>query len=409
VPPQYAYQGVDKTGKKVSGTLEATEEGQIRMQLRQMGIRPNRLALAGAMNTDLGTLFSGGGGAKTRLSLAQQLAFTRQLGVLISSGIPIVQGLDILSEQALERGPRLVFTGLRDKVSGGSFLWESMSAYPNAFPKMYIALIRAGEASGSIDQMLARLGSYLENTEKLRRLVKGAMMYPTIVTCIGVGVIGLMMVFVIPKFEEILSNNNQELPLPTQIVVNMSHFIIGNLWYLLGGIITTVFLLLRFLRTPEGKATLDRILFRMPLFGSLMQRQGVARFSRTMGTLLVSGVNLIDAIDICQATINNAVLEDAVGKIRVEIEAGRTLGYVLTQIKVFPRMAVQMISVGEATGSLDSMLEKVAQFYEEEVEMAVNSMSKLMEPIVLVFLGGTVGGMMIAMYLPIFKVAGTSG
>jgi type IV pilus assembly protein PilC len=409
VPPQYAYQGVDKAGKKVSGMLEATEEGQIRMQLRQMGIRPNRLGLAGAMNTDLGTLFRGGGGAKTRLSLTQQLTFTRQLGVLISSGIPIVQGLDILAEQALERGPRAVFNGLRDKVSGGSFLWEAMSAYPNAFPKMYIALIRAGEASGSIDQMLGRLGAYLENTEKLRRLVKGAMMYPTIVTCIGVGVIGLMMVFVIPKFEEILGNNGQELPLPTQIVVNMSHFIINNIWLLLGGIITSVFLIIRFLRTTEGKAILDRVLFRAPLFGSLMQRQGVARFSRTMGTLLVSGVNLIDAIDICQATINNAVLEDAVGKIRAEIEAGRTLGYVLQQIKVFPRMAVQMISVGEATGSLDSMLEKVAQFYEEEVEMAVNSMSKLMEPIVLVFLGGTVGGMMIAMYLPIFKVAGTAG
>jgi type IV pilus assembly protein PilC len=408
VAPQYAYAGVDKAGKKVTGMIEAAEEGQVRMQLRSMGVRPNRLGLAGAMNKDLGSLFSGGG-TTTRLTLMQQLTFTRQLTVLISAGIPIVQGLDILTEQALERGPRLVFGGLKDKVSGGSFLWESMSAYPNAFPKMYVALIRAGEASGSIDQMLGRLGEYLESTEKLRRLVKGAMMYPAIVTMIGGGVIGLMMIFVIPKFEEILAGNGQEMPLPTQVVITMSHFLIHNLWYILAGMITGGFLLLRFLRTAEGKATLDRILFRAPLFGSLMQRQGVARFSRTMGTLLVSGVNLIDAIDICQATINNAVLEEAVGKIRVEIEAGRTLGYVLQKIKVFPRMAVQMISVGEATGSLDSMLEKVAQFYEEEGERAVNSMSKLMEPIVLVVLGGTVGGMMIAMYLPIFKVAGTSG
>jgi len=408
VAPQYAYSGVDKAGKKVNGMIEAAEEGQVRMQLRSMGVRPNRLGLAGAMTSDLGSLFTAKG-TSTRLTLMQQLTFTRQLTVLISAGIPIVQGLDILTEQALERGPRLVFGGLKDKVSGGSFLWESMSAYPNAFPKMYVALIRAGEASGSIDQMLGRLGEYLESTEKLRRLVKGAMMYPAIVTMIGGGVIGLMMVFVIPKFEEILAGNGQEMPLPTQIVINMSHFLIHNLWYLLAGGVTGFFLLLRFLRTAEGKATLDRILFRAPLFGSLMQRQGVARFSRTMGTLLISGVNLIDAIDICQATINNAVLEEAVGKIRVEIEAGRTLGYVLQKIKVFPRMAVQMISVGEATGSLDSMLEKVAQFYEEEVEMAVNSMSKLMEPIVLVVLGGTVGGMMIAMYLPIFKVAGTTG
>jgi type IV pilus assembly protein PilC len=408
VAPQYAYQGVTKEGKKVSGLLEASEEGQGRMTLRTMGIRPNKFGLAGAMNKDLGSLFSGKSSA-TRLTLMQQLTFTRQLTVLISAGIPIVQGLDILTEQALERGPRIVFAGLKDRVSGGSFLWESMTEYPNAFPKMYVALIRAGEASGSIDQMLGRLGEYLESTEKLRRLVKGAMMYPAIVTCIGGGVIAVMMVFVIPKFEEILSNNNQEMPLPTQVVIGMSHFMINNLWYLIGGAITAGFLLLRFWRSTEGKATIDRILFRAPLFGSLMQRQGVARFARTMGTLLISGVNLIDAIDICQATINNAVLEDAVGKIRVEIEAGRTLGFVLDKIKVFPRMAVQMISVGEATGSLDSMLEKVAQFYEEEVEMAVTSMSKLMEPIVLVVLGGTVGGMMIAMYLPIFKVAGTAG
>jgi type IV pilus assembly protein PilC len=402
--PTFNYQGVDKTGKKVSGALDAQEEGQIRMQLRSMGIRPTRIGVGGGTQ-DLGAIFRKSS-ASSSLGLVQLLVFTRQLGVLISAGIPVVQGLEILAEQAIERGPKLIFTGIKEKVSGGSFLWEAMSGYPRAFPKMYIALIRAGEASGSIDQMLLRLGKYLENTEKLRRLVKGAMMYPAIVSTIGVGVIVLMMIFVIPKFEEILGQNHQEMPGPTQFVIDASHFLIHNMVTLAATIAAGVFLLIRFIKTDEGKKFFDRLLFKAPLFGSLMQKSGTARFSRTMGTLLVSGVNLIDAIDICKATINNAVLEEAVGKVRDEVEAGKTLGHVLGRLNVFPRMAIQMISVGEATGSLDTMLDKVATFYEEEVEAAVNAMSKLMEPIVIVVLGGSVGGMMIAMYLPIFKAAG---
>jgi type IV pilus assembly protein PilC len=403
--PQFSYVGVDRTGKKVDGVMEANEEGQVRMQLRAMGVRPTRIGDAKGIHKDLGSLFKGAG-ANASLGLRELLVFTRQLGVLISAGIPVVQGLEILAEQALDRSIKGIYNGLREKVSGGMFMWEAMSAYPRAFPKMYIALIRAGEASGSIDQMLLRLGKYLENTEKLRRLVKGAMMYPAIVCTIGVGVITIMMMFVIPKFEEILGNNGQEMPAPTQFVINLSHFIIHNFMFLVGGIVTSIFLLIRFIKTDEGKAFFDRSLYNAPLFGSLMQRSGTARFSRTMGTLLVSGVNLIDAIDICGATINNAVLEEAVAKIKKEIEGGKTLGYVLEKLNVFPRMAVQMISVGEATGSLDSMLDKVATFYEEEVESAVTAMSKLMEPIVIVVLGGSVGGMMIAMYLPIFKAAG---
>jgi type IV pilus assembly protein PilC len=234
-------------------------------------------------------------------------------------------------------------------------------------------------------------------------------MYPIIVTCIGVGVIALMMIFVIPKFEEILANASQALPLPTQIVVSTSHFMIAHMLGLVGGTVTFVFLTLRFSRTDEGKAFFNRLAFNLPLFGSLAQKSGTARFTRTLGTLLSSGVNLIEAIDICKATIDNIVLEEAVGKIRVEVEGGKTLGIVISRLKVFPRMAVQMIGVGEATGNLDKMLEKVATFYEEEVELAVAGMSKLIEPLVLVVLGGAVGGIMIAMYLPIFQVAGAGG
>jgi type IV pilus assembly protein PilC len=405
---QFSYQGVDRAGKKVAGAEDVGTEGELRMRLRSLGIRPTRIAKANAMNSDIGAMLKGSG-FKTGLSLPQLLSFTRQLQVLISAGVPVVQSLEILEEQSLDRTVKKLFETIKDKVSSGSFLWQAMAQYPRAFPKMYVALVRAGESSGSMDQMLSRLGRYLENIEKLRRMIKSAMIYPVMVVSIGAGVIGVMLVFVIPKFEEILKGNNQEMPGPTQFVITLSHFMIDHIMVILGTGVTTGVLLARFLKTDEGKAVLDQILFKAPLFGSLMQRAGTARFTRTLGTLLQSGVNLLDALDICKATIDNTVLEVAVGKIRTEVEAGKTLGAVIARLNVFPRMAIQMISVGEATGSLDKMLEKVADFYEEEVELAVGAMSKLIEPIMLVFLGGTVGGMMIAMYLPIFKMAGASG
>jgi type IV pilus assembly protein PilC len=254
--------------------------------------------------------------------------------------------------------------------------------------------------------MLKRLSRYLEDSDRLRKLLKGAMMYPIIVVTIGIAVIAAMMIFVIPKFEELLRSSGQELPGPTQFVIDLSNFMVNNIVYLMFGTGAAIFLILKFVQSPEGKAALDRLLFRAPLFGNLAQKGGAARFCRTMQTLLSSGVNLIDAVDICRATIGNAVLEEAVAKIRTEIESGKTLGMVVTQISIFPRMAAQMIAVGESTGNLDKMLEKVADFYEEEVEAIVGGMTKLIEPLVLVFLGGAVGGLLIAMYLPIFKMAG---
>ena len=400
---QFNYQGVDRAGKKVNGVIDASGEGELRMQLRTQGIRPTKIAQAGVLNTDLGALIKG---SKLGMSLQQLLSFTRQLQVLLGAGIPVVQGLEILEEQAIEKRVRQLIGQLREKVSGGNFLWEAMSLYPKAFPRMYIALVRAGESSGSIDQMLARLGRYLENIDKLRKMVKSAMTYPAIVISIGIGVITVMLVFVIPSFEGMLAGTGQALPGPTLFVIGMSHFVVKNILYLLGGGATLAFLVVRYIQTREGKAVLDRLLFKMPLFGSLAQRAGTARFTRTLATLLAAGVNLIEAIDVCRATIDNAVLEDAVAKIRGEVEAGKTLGSTLTRLKIFPKMAVQMITVGEATGALDKMLEKVADFYEEEVEAFVATLGRLIEPIMLVVLGGMVAGLMIAMYLPIFQSAG---
>lgn len=409
--PEYQYQGVDKGGKRVKGNVTATSEGDLRMILRAQGIRPVRIGKTSALNLDLSTIFrrfvsgqAGSGGPG--LAHVSLVIFTRQLQVLLSSGVPVVQGLQILGEQATDANLRNIVLSLREKVSAGAYLWEAMAGYPNAFPRIYISLIRAGESSGSIDQMMRRLSRYLEDAERLRKMVKSAMMYPTIVVSIGVGVIGVMLIFVIPKFEELLTSAGQELPGPTRFVIDSSHFLVNNIGALTLGTGATIFMVVRYVKSTEGRAMLDRLLFRAPIFGELMQKSSTARFCRTMQTLLNSGVNLIDAIDICRATVNNAVMEEAIAKIRGEIEGGKTLGRVVMDLPVFPKMAAQMIGVGESTGNLDKMLEKVADFYEEDVEGLVGGLTKLLEPLILVFLGGAVGGLLIAMYLPIFKLAG---
>jgi type IV pilus assembly protein PilC len=403
---EYLYQGVDRAGKKVSGKLTAPSEGDLRMSLRGMGIRPTRISSSALVKKSVSSFLSGG--APTA-SIEALVIFTRQLNVLISSGIPLVQSLEILQDQTAERQLRTVLGSIREKVSAGAYLWESMAAYPRVFPKLYVALIRAGESSGAMDSVLKRLSRYLEDADRLRKMVKSAMMYPVIVVSIGIGVITMMLMFVIPKFEAILKSAGQELPAPTAFVIAASHLFANNMLIIFGGGGAALYLTLRYIKSEEGRAVLDRVLFRAPIFGSLMQKSGVARFSRTMTTLLAAGVNLIDAIDICRATIDNAVLEGAVSKIRSEVETGKTLGTVVGRIDVFPKMAVQMMTVGESTGNLDKMLEKIADFYEAEVETMVNGMTKLIEPLILVFLGGTVGGLMIAMYLPIFKIAGATG
>ncbi len=404
---EFSYQGVDKAGKKVAGKLEGASEGELRMKLRDIGIRPTRIAKA---DGGLSKALPGGKKMNTAsVPLPILLAFTRQLQVLIGAGIPLVQGLELLVEQSTNATMKSVALEVKDKVSSGTYLWQALGAYPKVFPKLYVALIRAGEASGSMDQMLKRLGRYLEDADRLQKMVKGAMMYPAIVISIGVGVVSLMMVFVIPKFEALLKSNGQELPLPTQMVINLSHFMINNILFILVGAAVFGYLLKNYLKSDEGKAVIDRTMYRAPLFGNLMQKSGIARFARTMQTLLASGVNLIDAIDICRSTIDNAVLEVAMSRIRSDVESGKTLGQVVGKLDVFPKMAVQMIFIGEQTGNLDKMLEKVADFYETEVEAMVGGLTKLIEPLVLVFLGGTVGGIMIAMYLPIFKMAGAAG
>jgi type IV pilus assembly protein PilC len=339
------------------------------------------------------------------VSLEQVLNFSRQFQLLLSSGMPVVQGLELLSEQS-SGSFKTVILDIREKVSSGSFLWEAFSAYPKIFPKLFVSLIRAGEASGSLDQMFKRLCRYMEDADRIRRMVKGAMVYPLIVISIGFGVAGMMVVFVIPKFEEMLKGTGKELPGPTKFLIDLSHFMIGHLYPIIIGSSVTIYVLRRYLSSDEGRAFMDRAVFKMPIFGPLAQKSGIARFTRTLQTLMISGVSLLDALDICKSTIDNVVLEAAMAKIRTEVEGGKTLGMVIAKIPVFPKMASQMISVGESTGNMDKMLEKVADMYESEVENLAGGLGKAIEPFIVVFLGAMVGGIMIAMYLPVFQMGG---
>lgn len=400
---QYICDCIDKLGKKVVQKLEGANEADVRLVLRSMSLRPIRIRKASATELDLGALIKIAG---NNLSLGELVIFTRQLQVLVNSGIPLIQSLDILIEQVMPGTLKNVLLGMKERVSRGSYLWEALAAYPNAFPRLYVSLIKAGESSGSLDAILKRLSRYLEDNERLRKQVKGAMMYPIIVVCIGALVVAILLIFVIPKFEEMLKQNGKELPGPTKIVIMASHFLANNWWIILGGMAATSYIFTRYHKTEEGRKTIDRIVYRLPLFGTLTSKSGIARFCRTLQTLLMAGVSLLEAIEICKTTIGNVVLEEATGEIKKAVEQGISLGAALAKSPIFPKMTAQMIQVGESTGNLDKMLEKIADFFETDVESLVSGMSKMIEPLVLVVLGGTVGGILIAMYLPIFSLAG---
>lgn len=401
---RYSYQGVNREGKKVSGELSVSDEGELRMKLRELGIRPIRISAPGSMQSQVSGLLKKRGTGD--IPFQALMILTRQLYVLINSGIPILQSLELLTEQSGNSSATTVLKDIRERVSKGAPFGEAIAAYPNSFPKLYIALIRAGEHSGALDQMLKRLSRYLEDSDRMKKQVKGAMIYPIIMILVAIGVVTLMMVFVIPKFEDMLKGSGQDLPLPTQVVVNVSHFFIKNIVLLAVGAVVGTVMLLRWAKSEAGRIVVDKLVFGLPLLGEISQKSGIARYCRTMQTLLSSGVNLIDTIDICRATIDNAVLEQAVIRIKTEVENGKQLADVTSKIRIFPKMAVQMIKVGESTGALDRMLEKVADFYEADVEGLVAGMSKALEPLIIVVMGGLVGGLLIAMYLPMFKMAG---
>jgi len=402
--PEFTYVGVNRAGKKVEGKVNVDTEGDLRMLLRSQGVRPTKIQKVNLLQRDLGKIL--GGKSSTKLRLEELAVLTRQLQVLIESGVPLVQSLEVLGEQANTQGLQTLLFGIKDKVSSGNFLWESLSAYPATFPKLYISLVRAGESSGSLDIVLKRLSRYLEDTARLIKTLKSASIYPTIVLTLGIGVTAGMLLFVVPKFEDMLKSNGAELPWITQTLMDASHWMSNNMVVIFGSLFGAIFLIYRYLHTEEGRAQFQKATFNAPIFGIIIQKGAMARFARTLQTLISSGVNLLDAVEICRETVDNVVLEEAIAQMRAQISAGKTLGAITSTQKVIPKMASQMIVVGETTGNLDKMLDKIAEFYEEDVETAVAGLSKLIEPILIVVLGVLVGGTLLAVYLPMFQSGG---
>ena len=399
--PAFKYEGQKKNGEKVKGTVNLPSENEVRVFLRQQGIRPNKIEGESFFNQDF-TLF--GTGVKD-MEIA---VMTRQLSVMIGSGVPLLQAFDIL--QNGERNPRLkkALQEVAESISGGNPLWESMARQKGVFSHLYIYLVRAGEMGGALDIILSRLAKYLDDNVRLMRMLKGAMVYPGVVLAIGGLVTFGLLAFIVPQFEQMVTANGGELPALTKFVIELSHFVSGNILFIVGGVVGAIVAFKRITGTPGGRYAWHRFVMKTPVFGDLAIKGATARFTRTLGTMLTSGVNLIDAIDICRMTMNNAIVEEALIKVKEEISSGKTVAAPLAQAKIFPSMMIQMINVGENTGTLDQMLMKIAEFYEAEVEVVVGNLSKLIEPFVLVFLGGIVAFILVAMYLPVFNMADSS-
>jgi len=343
---------------------------------------------------------------KVKITPKDLAVFTRQFSVMIEAGLPLVQSLEILAGQQVNKGFASVLTGVRSSVESGATLAKALREYPRVFDGLFTNMVEAGEAGGILDAILQRLSGYIEKAVKLKAAVKSALIYPISVMVIAMGVIFLLLWKVVPIFATLFAGMGVEMPLPTRIVIGLSHFVGSFAWLMALGVGVFVYLVRRFYRTAQGRVWIDAFILRIPVLGNVMRKIAVARFTRTLGTLLSSGVPMLEAMNITAFTSGNAVVENAILSVRKAVETGRTVVDPLRESGVFPNMVVQMVGVGEHTGGLDTMLGKVADFYEDEVDVAVADLLAAMEPMIILFLGLVVGGIVISMYLPLFSLIG---
>jgi len=395
----YVWEGRNRKNEVQKGELEAPDERVVRTHLSRLRIQPTKIK---KKPKDI-VLFP------QKVTEKDVILFARQFSTMIDAGLPIIQCLDILYSQQENKTFRNVLKDIKESVEGGATLAESLKKYPKNFDDLFVNMIAAGEAGGILDTILRRLAAYMEKAAKLKARVKGAMTYPIITLAIAVIVLGVILVFVIPVFQKMFADFGGELPVPTQIVVNLSNFVKSKILYIIGAVVAIAIALKRFYATDKGHVVIDRVLLKLPVFGMLLRKVAVAKFTRTMGTMLASGVAILDALEIVAKTAGNKIIEKSIYDVRSGIAEGRTMAEPLGESGVFPAMVCQMISVGESTGALDAMLEKIADFYDEEVDQAVENLTSMIEPFMLVFLGTTIGGLVVAMYLPIFKMAGMVG
>jgi len=398
--PIYQWKGEDRKGTAQSGEIEAADESAVRAQLHRMQIKATKIKKKPK------DLFENVAFMQPKVTTPEVVVFSRQFSTMIDAGLPLIQSLDILQSQQENKTFKKTLKEIKESVEEGSTLAEALGKYPKIFDELFVNMVAAGEVGGILDTILDRLSSYMEKAEKLKRQVKGAMTYPIIVLCIAVVVVGVILVFVIPVFEKMFADFGGALPAPTQIVVGMSRFVKGNIHYMIGAVVVFIFVFKRFYATAKGRVLVDDVMLKLPIFGPLLRKVAVAKFTRTMSTMLSSGVAILEALDIVAKTAGNKTVEAAIYNVRSGITEGRTMADPLGKSGVFPSMVVQMVAVGESTGALDSMLGKIADFYDDEVDSAVDNLTAMIEPFMMVFLGATIGGLVVSMYLPIFKMAG---
>lgn len=399
----YNWVAETRKGKVLKGELEAASEKIARLQLKRRNLAVRKI------KPKPKDLFENVAFFQPKITKKDIVIFTRQFSTMIDAGLPLVQGLTILADQTENKTFRNILRQVTKDVEGGSSLADALKKHPKVFDNLFVNLIAAGEVGGILDTILQRLSAYIEKAEKLKARIKGAMTYPLVVVAIAIIVIAVILVFVIPVFQEMFSSMGAGLPVPTQIVVNMSNFIKGNIHFIIIALILIGVLFKFYRNSVKGRKQTDAIALKLPIFGPLLKKVAVARFTRTLGTMISSGVPILDALTVVAKTSGNVVLEDVIYEVRGSIAEGQTIAEPLAETEIFPAMVVQMISVGEATGALDSMLEKIAEFYEDEVDVAVDALTSMLEPLLMVFLGGSIGGLVVAMYLPIFKMAAALG
>jgi type IV pilus assembly protein PilC len=400
IMPVYQWVGTNRKNETRKGEMEAANEAVVRSNLVRLRITPNKIKKKPK------DLFENVSWLQPKVVEKDIILFARQFSTMIDAGLPIIQCLEILHTQQANKTFKNMVKEIKEQVESGATLAEALKRFPKHFDSLFVNMIAAGEAGGILDAILRRLAAYMEKAAKLKSQVKGALTYPIVTLIIAVLVLGVILVFVIPVFEEMFADMGGSLPVPTQIVVKASDMVKSKIVYIIIGFVLFAFAFRKFLATEKGRDFFDDLVLKLPVFGELLRKVAVAKFTRTMGTMLASGVAILEALDIVAKTAGNRSVEKAIYDVRSGIAEGRTMADPLQESGVFPAMVCQMISVGESTGALDAMLEKIADFYDEEVDQAVENMTALIEPFMLVFLGTTIGGLVVAMYLPIFKMAG---
>lgn len=402
---KFAWEGKNRGGAKMSGELEAPSEAFVLAQLRREQIAPISIKKKSGLNLDIKIPGLG----EKKVTQKELAVFTRQFATMIDAGLPLVQCLDILGSQQENASFKKVLVRVKEDVESGSTFADALGKHPKVFDPLFVNLVAAGEVGGILDTILSRLADHIEKAMRLAKKIKGAMVYPSTILAVAVIVTVVLLVYVIPIFAKMFTDFGGTLPAPTAFVLKLSE--ITRKYFL--AVIVAIFAFGAafkwYISKENGRRNWDRLLLRLPVIGSLLQRIAVARFSRTLGTMVSSGVPILESMDIVSKTAGNKIIEEAIVKARGSISEGKTIAEPLAESKVFPPMVTQMVAVGEATGALDVMLNKIADFYDEEVDSAVEALTALLEPMLMIFLGVVIGGLVIAMYLPVFKLAGAVG